>query len=119
MKKTFDRDKSVLVIGTAVLVVPSVLADRDEENAFVDALVSIRQETGIWLVELCHDADGAFMGVYKTENIDLGDGIIGRTSADIRLAKRHSCKMAAVYSAMLARIKIGGAWRAVFKTPNV
>ena len=78
-----------------------------------------RQEAGIWLVELCHDADGALMGVYKTENLNLGGGIIGRTSADIRLAKRHSCKMEAVYSAMLARIKIGGAWKAVFKTPNV
>ena len=44
MNKTFDRDKLVLVIGTAVLVVPSVLADRAEEDAFVEALVALRQK---------------------------------------------------------------------------
>ena len=46
------------------------------------------RDNSSWLVELCHDADGALMGIYKTENIDLGGGVIRRTSADIRLAKR-------------------------------
>ena len=47
MNKTFDRDKSVLAIGTAVLVVPSGLADQVQEDAFVEALVALRQELGV------------------------------------------------------------------------
>ena len=119
MNKTFDRDKSVLVIGTAVLVVPSGLADQVQEDAFVEALVALRQDAGWWLVELCHDSNGALMGIYKTKNIDLGNGVIRRTTADISLAKRHICEISAAYSAMLAGVKIGGTWKAAFKTPNV
>ena len=72
-----------------------------------------------WLVELCHDTDSNLMGVYRTDNKDFGSGVMGRTTSDISLAKRHSYKLSAVYSAMLSCITIGGAWKAVFKTPNV
>ena len=44
MNKTFDRDKLVLVIGPAVLVAPSGLADQVEEDAFVEALAALHQD---------------------------------------------------------------------------